>query len=285
MKNNKQSCHHHYNVNNRHLSGFTLIELSIVLIIIGLIVGGILVGQQLIANARMQSMVSQVIKYDTVNNAFVNEYNAIPGDLGDATDYGIIGDCTDDCDGNGNGRLDDADPSGDNIADSFDGELPLFWVHLTGAELTDGSFFQSTKIEEGFPKAKSNGGIVALSVNSNLYFVVGTGDDLTDFPGNIANDTSTSSSFGITTEGAISLDRKMDDGNPLTGKAKVVNQISAKEVINPNPNVLPEEAESNITDCVVYPYGTIDNDKLPRNAIYHLANTNNVCTLMIRASY
>jgi prepilin-type N-terminal cleavage/methylation domain-containing protein len=35
--------------NRLHKQGFTLIELSIVLVIIGLIVGGILVGQNLIA--------------------------------------------------------------------------------------------------------------------------------------------------------------------------------------------------------------------------------------------
>jgi len=43
-------------------SGFTLIELSIVLVIIGLIVGAILVGQDLIKAAEIRSTISQVGK-------------------------------------------------------------------------------------------------------------------------------------------------------------------------------------------------------------------------------
>ena len=37
----------------QHRAGFTLIELSIVLIIVGLIIGGVLVGQNLIDAARV----------------------------------------------------------------------------------------------------------------------------------------------------------------------------------------------------------------------------------------
>ena len=47
--------------------GFTLIELSIVLVIIGLIVGGILVGQDLINAAAIRAQIAQVEKYQTAN--------------------------------------------------------------------------------------------------------------------------------------------------------------------------------------------------------------------------
>ena len=40
--------------------GFTLIELSIVLVIIGLIVGGVLVGQDLIRAAQVRATISQI---------------------------------------------------------------------------------------------------------------------------------------------------------------------------------------------------------------------------------
>ena len=45
-------------------SGFTLVELSIVLVIIGLLIGGILVGQSLIESAKMNSFVRQVQQID-----------------------------------------------------------------------------------------------------------------------------------------------------------------------------------------------------------------------------
>lgn len=46
----------------KNQSGFTLIELSIVLVIIGLIVGGVLVGRDLIKAAEVRAQVSQIEK-------------------------------------------------------------------------------------------------------------------------------------------------------------------------------------------------------------------------------
>src|ERR1700712_5355694 len=61
--------------------GFTLIELSIVLVIIGLIVGGVLVGQDLIRAAEIRATISQIEKFNTAVNTFRGKYNAIPGDM------------------------------------------------------------------------------------------------------------------------------------------------------------------------------------------------------------
>src|SRR5437879_2899141 len=71
--------------------GFTLIELSIVLVIIGLIVGGVLVGQDLIKAAEIRATVAQIEKYNTAVNTFRNKYTGIPGDLlyATASSFGI----------------------------------------------------------------------------------------------------------------------------------------------------------------------------------------------------
>src|ERR1700746_416796 len=73
--------------------GFTLIELSIVLVIIGLIVGGVLVGQDLIRAAEVRATISQIEKYNTAVNTFRGKYNALPGDLNAAaaTAFGFSG--------------------------------------------------------------------------------------------------------------------------------------------------------------------------------------------------
>ena len=55
-------------------SGFTLIELAIVLVVIGLITGGILVGQDLIQAGQLRSVISQVEKYETAANSFKLKY-------------------------------------------------------------------------------------------------------------------------------------------------------------------------------------------------------------------
>jgi prepilin-type N-terminal cleavage/methylation domain-containing protein len=71
--------------------GFTLIELSIVLVIIGLIVGGVLVGQNLIAAAAVRAQISQIEKYQTAANAFRGKYGYLPGDIPNpyATQFGF----------------------------------------------------------------------------------------------------------------------------------------------------------------------------------------------------
>ena len=51
-------------------SGFTLIELSIVIVIIGLIVAGVVGGQVLVKQAKLKGVVSDVEKYRTALNAF-----------------------------------------------------------------------------------------------------------------------------------------------------------------------------------------------------------------------
>lgn len=67
--------------------GFTLIELSIVLVIIGLIVGGVLAGKSLIETAKMRSIVTQLQSYETAMQVFYNKYNCIPGDCANATTF------------------------------------------------------------------------------------------------------------------------------------------------------------------------------------------------------
>jgi len=61
--------------------GFTLIELSIVLVIIGLLVSGVLVGRDLIAAAELRSQISQIEGYNTAVRTFQLKYGGLPGDL------------------------------------------------------------------------------------------------------------------------------------------------------------------------------------------------------------
>src|SRR5580692_12405602 len=65
----------------RRETAFTLIEMSIVLVIIGLIVGGVLVGQDLIRAAGVRAQISQIEKYNTAVNTFYGKYGYLPGDI------------------------------------------------------------------------------------------------------------------------------------------------------------------------------------------------------------
>lgn len=61
-------------------SAFSLIELSIVLIIIGLLIAGVTGGASLIKSSELRSAISEARGYAVAVNGFYAQYNALPGD-------------------------------------------------------------------------------------------------------------------------------------------------------------------------------------------------------------
>ncbi len=103
---------------------FTLIELSMVLIIVSLITAGIVGGSALIKNAEIRGAVNEVSNIKVAINNFQFKYDALPGDMVNATDYwpGITSN------GDGNGHF----QTGDIPVDNEGGYL---WHHLGLAEM------------------------------------------------------------------------------------------------------------------------------------------------------
>ena len=73
-------------------SGFTLVELAISLMIIGLLIGGVLKGQELIQNAKDNTIIRQIDAYQTATRIFYTTYQALPGDM--KTPSTRLPDCT-----------------------------------------------------------------------------------------------------------------------------------------------------------------------------------------------
>ena len=67
--------------------GFSLVELSIVLVILGLLVGGILSGQSLIRASELRSVTTEYQTYVTSLGTFRDRYFALPGDLSNAASF------------------------------------------------------------------------------------------------------------------------------------------------------------------------------------------------------
>ncbi len=65
---------------------FSLIELSIVLVILGLLVGGILAGQSLIRAGELRALGNEYNRYKIATYAFRDKYFGLPGDITNATD-------------------------------------------------------------------------------------------------------------------------------------------------------------------------------------------------------
>jgi prepilin-type N-terminal cleavage/methylation domain-containing protein len=84
---------------------FTLLELTVVLVIIGLLAGAVVSGQKLIANAKRAAIISEFTAIETAIESFRVEYGALPGDFDEAYDYwgsdcaGSAGACNGDGDG------------------------------------------------------------------------------------------------------------------------------------------------------------------------------------------
>jgi prepilin-type N-terminal cleavage/methylation domain-containing protein len=219
--------------------GFTLIELSIVLVIIGLIVGGVLVGQDLIKAAALRAQVAQIEKYNAAINTFRNKYNAVPGDMipAIASTFGLLQLAPVSVGlqgmGDGNGLLEDgATVGGGPNSNQFAGEISTFWRHLSDANLVDGSFgingnsaISGTGLVSGRP-----GGAVSSIPQSIPAAKLGRGLSVTVISGRGQNFfilmpiTKISAaglyavgSLGMTPLEAQNIDAKIDDGAPNTG--------------------------------------------------------------------
>ena len=129
-----------------HRSGFTLIELSIVLVVIGLLVGGVLVGRDLIKAAEIRATVGQIEKYNAAVNTFRTKYSGIPGDLTSrlATQFGMMARSGAVGHGDGNGMIEHCFSDEGLGMFRLGCEGTLFWKDLSFANLIDGSFSAAT---------------------------------------------------------------------------------------------------------------------------------------------
>jgi prepilin-type N-terminal cleavage/methylation domain-containing protein len=113
-------------------SGFTLIEIAIVLVIIGLLLGGVLKGQELITSARVRNLISQQDGIKAAYFGFLDRYRALPGDYTQAVANIAQVQPTAAC-GNGNGN-------GDGRIEVTNNENILAWEHLSKAGFINGSY-------------------------------------------------------------------------------------------------------------------------------------------------
>lgn len=135
---------------DKNLQAFTLVEISIVLVVIGLLVGGVLAGRSLIRSAGIRSIAIDLNNFKTAIYAFQHKYLFYPGDMPNATAFwGIAGgsngndlNCfnavsvnTATCNGNGNGSIGHSDTHPEIASEWYHG-----WVHLKNAGLVSGSF-------------------------------------------------------------------------------------------------------------------------------------------------
>jgi len=212
---------------------FSLVELSIVLVILGLLTGGILAGQSLIRAAELRSISSEYARYVVAVQSFREKYMALPGDMPNATRFwGAAGACPGTqaqpsttpttCNGNGNGQVTD-----ETIYTSSN-EVFRFWQHLANANLVEGTYTgvrastngYSAQVGLNVPASKiSNAGWHAnhygVSVGDGASFAADYGNA---FHYGIQANNTVPNNAALTPEELWSVDNKIDDGKPALGK-------------------------------------------------------------------
>jgi prepilin-type N-terminal cleavage/methylation domain-containing protein len=232
-------------------NGFSLIELSIVLVIMGLIVGGVMAGSSLIRNAEVKSVITEFTQYRDAALTFRTKYGALPGDLPDAGNYwsGAVS-------GNGDGVLDVAALAGATA------EFAQFWRHLSLAGLAEGEY-TGLAGGNGVRHMIAGTNIPRATLTNAAWgtFTQGTyAGDASNFAyeyGNvIALGGETTNNWNWTPvlkpEEAWNIDMKIDDGMPGAGTIVSLNRTTCAASTAVNDYTASYRLDNTATVCGFY---------------------------------
>lgn len=180
-------------------SGFTLVEIAIVLVIIGLLLGGVLKGQELINSAKVRSLNDKFSGVTAAWYAFQDRYRAVPGDYNQATvniDSGLTN-------GQGNGLV------------NTNAERGQIWAHLAGAGMISGQY-------SGAALGNANYAC-QLTICPGNGFGRGMSITYANEGGNVGNSNELISGSAIPVAILAELDRKSDDGLATSGNMRLGN--------------------------------------------------------------
>ena len=184
----------------RNQSGFTLIEIAIVLVIIGLLLGGVLKGQELINSAKVKNLATDFKNIPVFIYGYQDKFRSLPGDDPRA-------------DTNVNGEK-NTTTSGNGIIDGLwkpaakTDETALFWQHVRLANLAAGSTVVSLAVGNTYIPVNAVGGTIGItSAAASPILMKGSYIVCSD---------------AIAGKFARQLDTTLDDGVTNTGSVQVV---------------------------------------------------------------
>ena len=187
-------------------TGFTLVEIAIVLVIIGLILAAVLKGQEMITQARIKNSVIDFTGITAAYYAYIDRYKSLPGDDSTATTRWSATNFP----GMGNGNGDGIIAGVYTATASTSAESAMFWNHLRAAGLVTGATSATVTLP-----LNSQGGVIGVQTGSGSS---PPGEALTN--GGVAGTGFTTlmiCSSGLADRIAAAVDRQMDDGVPNTG--------------------------------------------------------------------
>jgi prepilin-type N-terminal cleavage/methylation domain-containing protein len=191
----------------RKQTGFTLVEISIVLVIIGLILGAVFVGgQALVASAKTTGTITLIKDLTGAMSDFKNRYHYLPGDLPNAA--ADIQNITVAC----------------NIAASTasttkigDGLIEASEQKCVVEELVLAGFMKGSSTAQGFVSPLNQGSNPDVTVrwvnNSAVYLITSS----SPFPPSVQNVIEIQN---IPCDAATTIDNKLDDGETTAGNIR-----------------------------------------------------------------
>jgi prepilin-type N-terminal cleavage/methylation domain-containing protein len=179
-------------------SGFTLVEIAIVLVIIGLLLGGVLKGQSLIENAKIKNLTNDMKGISTAYYTYLDRYKALPGDDNLAATRFTGAD-----NGGGNGAITGLFNA--TAATGAAAESNNFWQHTRMAGLLNGTATAAA----ANPSTHALGGVIGVqsdisAAGNSTYGIMGPVVCASNIPWGIAQ----------------AIDLQLDDGNSDTGNVR-----------------------------------------------------------------
>lgn len=214
--------------NSPRTHGFTLVEISIVAVIIGFLVGGIMVGTDLLSSARQRKLLSEMERIASAANTFRLRFGCVPGDctaaqitaygasFGGANCNGIAG-----VTGNGYVEMVGSAPAACIGYYNCRCEQRTFADNLFNAGLVQNEFVSSSMLRSD---AYSKGMIWP----ANYYYSQGISDhwlviQSREPTGNFFMPNDNGDTTTISSNTSRQLDERVDDGNPLIGRVRMIS--------------------------------------------------------------
>ena len=231
----------------RSQSGFTLVEIAIVLVIIGLLLGGVLKGQELINSAKVKNMATDFRNIPLFIYGYQDKFKALPGDHATVTTAITgAGTCTPLATAShcmlGNGVIDGVWTASTTADESY-----AFWQHVRMAGFANGP---TSFTDTNYLPRNADGGLMGIESGSaatggayiqNGTLVAATG--VVTGNGTYFSPTYLVCSTGVLGKYAKQLDSMLDDGEAATGNVRIVPTGHARQGVGVG-NFLVDDSSS-----------------------------------------